>query len=467
MVAFAAACGRNQKPDGANTSASAERPPVAASSGRYTGAPTAASSAEAAPSPTPPSSFAGAKTAVLVNSDAAGCTSLHRDGWLQVTCAAETPARGRAIKATLKEGATDGSPELTPLADGRLQLVMPWQPAKRGLAALEFSNGNFELATNNATGAFRRMLPRAQGEACDKLAAETSAQLKKLREAESGPVRELDLKRFPKLGKCEIWRDDAWALELADVRGVGESVEREVSLTLNVTHVDPSGAVARAAWGPLVFAPGRVAISDVSLFDYDSDGAAEVIVRYEVLARGERAERRPQAHLPRVFTYKQKRVTPYAPAGLGGQGGAVAEQLEDDGRPDLGDYGPYVAWLGAGCGVGKCPDRIVGPRFYRRSLPNGGFDPNAPEVTAALQRACSRNQGALVSDVETVAGKSRTALNVACARVRGEPAEAVLATLNQAKSQICDDAADCPLLVALRGWAKIEPPRKLVLPSKD
>src|SRR5690606_27917840 len=330
---------------------SGDHAPIAATGGRYTGNPTAAASSAPAPSLTPPLSFNDAKAAVLVNSDAAGCTSLHRDGWVQVTCDAETLARGRAVKATLKEGGIEDQSELMPLPDGRLQLVLPWQPAKRALALLEFSKGSFELATNNATGAFRRMLPRPQGEACDKLAAETSARLKKLREAESGPVRQLDLKRFPKLGKCEIWRDDAWAFELADVRGVGESVEREVSLTLNVTHVDPSGAVARAAWGPLVFAPGRVAISDVSLLDYDSDGAAEVIVRYEVLARGERAERRPQAHLPRVFTYKQKRVTPYAPAGVGGQGGAVAEQLEDDGRPDLGDYGPYVAWLGAGCGV--------------------------------------------------------------------------------------------------------------------
>jgi hypothetical protein len=275
------------------------------------------------------------------------------------------------------------------------------------------------------------------------------------------------MKRFPKLGKCEVDGSDAWALAIKDVRAAGDSVDREVSLTLDVVHVDASGALAKAAWGPIGFAPAKLAISDLTLFDYDADKVAEVIVRHEVLARGERTARKPQATLPMVFTYKNKRVTAYAPAGTGVSGGTVAEQLESDTRPDLGDYGPYIAWLGLGCGAGKCPERVVGPRFYRRSLQDGGFDANAPEVTAALQRACSRNQGGLVSDVESVGGKTRTALNVACARVRGESSEAVLATLTQAKSKICGDASGCQLLTVLRDWAKAEPPLKLVLPRKE
>jgi hypothetical protein len=466
-----AGCGRRDKSpaEGAGAPASAtSSAPAAATSGRYTGNATAAPAVpERVVSATPPADFAGAKDVVLVNSDAAGCVGRQRDGWVQVTCEVETPARGRVIKAEMKEGFLGAAPARAPSADGRLQFELPWQAGKRGLAVIEFAKGTFEIATNNGGGRFRRMLPKPQAEACDEILRETSERLTKLRDAESGPVRGLDVKRFPKLGKCEISGDDAWALELADVRAAGESVEREVSLTLNVVHVDVNGKLAKAPWGPVLFAPAKLAISDASLFDYDGDQVSEVIVRYEVLARGEQSARKPQPKLPTVFTYKAKRVIAFQAAGTSGSGGTVAEQLEDDGRPDLGDYGPYVAWLGAGCGAGKCPERVEGPRFYRRSRPDGGFDGNAPEVTAALQRACSRNQGALVSDVETVGGKSRTALNVACARVRGETSEAVLTTLNQAKSQICGDAAECQLFSVLADWAKTEPPRKLVLPSKE
>lgn len=415
----------------------------------------------------PPALFQDAKDVVLVNSDAAGCKGRSRDGWVQVTCTAEAPGRGRLVRAEVEAGWVGATPGRVPGADGTLTLELPWFRGQHGAARIEGTEGVFRLEIHDDRGGFRRVLPQAQADACDQIAATFKQRMSELRAAESGPVRGLDVRRFPKLGVCEVAGSDAWALELAKVTAVGESVDREVSLSLNVVHVDGKGKLAKASWGPIAFAPGEVAFPDLMLFDYDDDKVSEVVVRHDVLARGESGARKPPAKLPVVFTYRNGRVSPFARLSPLASGATVAEYIDGDRRPDPGDYGPYVAWLGAGCGVGKCPDRVLGPRFYRRSLADGSFDANAAEVTAALQRACSRNQGGLISDVESVGGKTRTALNVACARVRGESAEAVLATLNQAKSQICGDAADCQLFSVLSTWAKTEPPRKLVLPSKE
>lgn len=472
LTALAVACGRSEKSDAdgarASTAGSASGSALTAATGeRNAGSIGTAASPTSRVSPTPPASFEAAKSVVLVRSDAAGCTGRQLDGWVQVTCDAETKGRGRLVQADVKEGGVGGEARLAPQPDGQLQFVLPWQRGKRALVGLEFAKAKFELAVNNAGGGFRRVLPKAQAETCDALARETNDRIAKLREAKVGPVRALDVKRFPRLGACEVEGEHAWALEVADIRAAGDSVEREVSLTLNVVHVDAAGKKQKTAWGPVAFAPGKLAMADVSVFDYDGDDVPEVILRHDVLARGELGARKPPAKLPMVFTFDNGRVVPYAPAGVAPLGGTAAEQLENDGRPDLGDYGPYLAWLGLNCGVGKCPERIVGPRFYRRSLPGGGFDANATEATASLQRACSRNPGGLVSDVETVGGKNRTALNVACARLRGESTETVLTALNQAKSQICGDASGCQLLSVLTDWAKARPPRNLVLPGKE
>lgn len=415
----------------------------------------------------PPPVFDDGSDVVLVNSDAAGCKGKSRDGWLQVRCAAEAPGRGRLVRAEVEAGWVGATPGRAPGADGTLTLELPWFPGQRGAARIEATDGVFRLETHDAGGGFRRVLPQAQADACDQLAAAFKQRMSELRQVETGPVRALDVRRFPKFGACEVAGADAWALDVAKVTAAGEGAEREVSLSLNVVHVDAKGKLAKAAWGPIAFAPGSVAFPDVMLFDYDDDKASEVVVRHDVLARGDKGARKALPKLPGVLTYRNGRVSPLAGLGLLPSGATVAEHIDGDKRPDPGDYGPYVAWLGLDCGIGKCPERVLGPRFYRRSLPDGSFDANAPEVTAALQRACSRNQGELVSDVETASGKTRTALNVACARVRGDSAEAVLSTLNQAKTQICGDAADCQLFSVLSTWAKTEPPRKLVLPRKE
>lgn len=415
----------------------------------------------------PPASFEGANGVVLVNSDNAGCTGVTRDGWIRVTCTAEAPGRGRLLSAIVEDGWVGAMPGRSPGPDGTLTLELPWFPGKRGAARIEGAEGGFRLETHDAKGGFRRILPQAQADACDELAAAFKQRLSELRQVESGPVQALDVRRFPKFGVCEVAGTDAWALEVAKLVATGESVQREVALTLNVVHVDGKGKLAKTALGPISFAPSGLAFPELMLFDYDGDRVLEVIVRHDVLARGDSPKRKALPKAPVVFTYHNGRVTPFKTLPPLSSGATLAEYIDADRRPDPGDYGPYLAWLGAGCGVGKCPERVLGPRFYRRSLEGGSFDANAPEVTAALQRACSRNQGGLISDVESVGGKTRTALNVACARVRGESAEAVLATLNQAKSQICGDAGTCQLLSILSDWAKTEPPRKLVLPSKE
>lgn len=421
------------------------------------------------PSPTPPTSFEGAKDVQLANDAATGCSAVHKDGWLRVACSPENPSGGKLLQISVFEdgGTNAGVRDVAVSQTEGASLVLPWQRNKRGLARLTWSDAVFEVETLPSGGGFRRVLPPAQAEACAKLKTAYDERMRALRKAETGPVRAVDVRKFPKLGECEAVGDHAWALEIKDVRAVGESVEREVALTLNVVHVAVDGAVSKAPWGPLTFAPTGLALPEFTLYDYDDDKSPELITRHDILKRGTRASQKPLSKLPSVFTYKNKRVVPYMPAGTLTTGGVAAENLESDPRPDIGDFGPFIAWLGVDCGVGKCPERIVGPRFYQRSLIDGAFDGAAPEVAAALQTACTRSRGALVGDVTDVGGKTRAALNVACARVRGESADAITATLNQDKTRICGDSPDCQLLNVLRAWAKAEPPLKLVLPNKE
>jgi hypothetical protein len=418
-------------------------------------------------SATPPAAFDDAKGVSLVNNQAAGCTGSAQAGWLQVKCNSANETGGLLLKAEIVEGDTAQTAgavtNVAPGADGGLKFVLPWQPKKRGLARIEWTDGVFELKTQGSSGGFRRVLPTAQNEACASLSRQHAERLATIRKSESGPVRASDIRKFPKLGECEAVGNDAWVLEVKELRAVGDGVKREVSLMLNVVHVAVDGALAKVAWGPLRFAPGQLAIPKVSLFDYDDDKSAEVILRHDVLARAEGATT-PLPKLPSVFTYKGKRVSPYGAAGLRVTGSVMAENLEPDQRPDIGDYGPFIGWLGLNCGAGRCPERVLGPRFYERSLIDGTFDGAAPEVSAALQSACSRSRGALVADVETVGGKTRTALNVACARVRGETTDVIMASLDREKSRICGAETQCQLYSLLSTWAKAEPPLKLVLP---
>lgn len=412
-------------------------------------------------SPEPPEVFTSGKHAALMNAVQAGCVGFVQTGWLEVSCEANA-GDGNVVKAelALPNGETQ---QITPNADGTLRLVLPWQPNRKATARLERSGAAFDLTVNGASGGFRRVLPVAQAEACAKLGTEHRDRLTLIRKQGVGTVRALDVRKFPKLGDCRSSGKDAWALEIKDLRATGESVEREVSLTLNVVHVAVDGTLTKAAWGPLAFAPGQLALPALSLFDYDGDGSAEAVIRHDVLAKGERSLGKPPGTLPAVFTLSNKRVVPYAKADKFTTGGVVAENLEGDERLDLGDYGPFIAWLGLNCGAGKCPERIVGPRFYRRSLPDGSFDGAASEARAALQTTCNRSRGPLVGDIEDATGKKRAALNVACARVRGESTESLLQALNQEKSRICGGAAACQLYSVLAAWAKAQPPFKLVL----
>lgn len=462
LATWAIACGRVDKRD---TAAS-----VSSTNGITTSGVAASSSAGgvgSAPSSSeqfslePPAEFAGGAQAALMNAGQAGCVGLTKAGWLEVSCEGNT-GDGNLVKASLAlpNGETK---EISPNADGTLRMLLPWQPHKQATARLERSRAAFDLTVNGTSGGFRRVLPAAQAEACAKLGNEHRDRLTLIRKQGQGSVRALDVRKFPKLGDCRASGKDAWALEIDELRATGESVDREVSLTLNVVHVAVDGKLTKAAWGPLVFAPGQLALPALSLFDYDGDGSAEAIIRHDILAKGERSLGKPPGTLPAVFTLSSKRVVPYAKADKFTTGGVVAEHLEGDERLDLGDYGPFIAWLGLNCGAGRCPERVVGPRFYRRSLPDGRFDGAASEARAALQTTCNRSRGPLVGDIEDATGKKRAALNVACARVRGESTESLLQTINQEKSRICGEASACQLHSVLAAWAKAQPPFKLVL----
>lgn len=418
----------------------------------------------------PPTSFDGAPVVPVSDSGLTGCVVRGVPGWAEVRCQEKNTEGGKLLAAHIERGAQPGAVvDIRPNADGTLTLVLPWLPAQRADVRFEWVDMIQELRLAVRGSRFSRVLPERQAEQCERFAKSSEQILAAIR-AKIGPlspaITPADVYRFPTLGECQLAGKSAWALSLEKLAASGEGANRAVVAMLALNHIDALGVVASAAYGPFEFAPEGLQLPPLMTYDYDSDGEAEVIIRQDILSRAVRAMTSPLPSIAAVFSFKQGRVAPYPPMDNLTGGGIVAEQLEPDGRPDVGDYGPFLAWLPAKCGRGECPQRIAGPRFFRRSLSNGGFSMQDDQVEQVIRNKCERTPRELVVQVRSASGKRQTAQNIACARVRGDSTEAILAQLNELKSEMCDDGqATCPLYVALAAWARATPPRAVVLPA--
>ena len=350
--------------------------------------------------------------------------------------------------------------EVTPNANGALEFVLPWQPGRRAKARVEWSDASYDLTIDAASGKMERVVRPAVRQACEQL-ERRHVQLVEGARSTQRPVTRRDVQHFPLLGRCEMAGDGAWALAVEELKATGEGRRRQVSVALSVVHVDQTGASTRAPHGTLAFSPGRLRVPPLMVYDYDADGSPELIIRYDILARPEGRRDAPLAARPPVFTYKQGKLAPYTPAGVASGGGVLAQQLDPDMRPDVGGYGPFMGWLGEDCGVGQCPERIVGPRFFRHSLPDGTFrtDERTDQV---LRRACSaRPERLFETPPRSAADKQRAAMSVACALVRGATGTSIAAELRANRTKLCEADSNCELLRTLLKWANSTPPRVL------
>lgn len=423
----------------------------------------AAPSTTPSPSPVaehPPPSFAAGRPISVANAGVAGCDSRALDGWLELKCRAYNPVGGKIVEAEVHE-APASTQKVLPESDGQLRVVLPWRSRHETTARIKWSDASYELQVDGQTGAMRRVETDAVRQACQALEQRHDTFLKEVR-AGSGAVTRDDVRRFPRFGRCVPAGQGAWALAARKVSASGEGAKREVVAELEVVHVDEAGALHSFPFAVLPFTPGGLSVPPLMVYDYDADAVPEVIIRYDVLRRPEGRRTSPLGAQPAVFTWSGNRVTAYGPAGKLGGGAVLVEHLDRDMRPDVGHYGPFLAWVGKECGVGSCPRRLVGPRFFSVSLPDGGFDAGDERATQVLSRSCSSASGAVVPEsLSSVADKQRLALNVACSVLRGASGGDVSRELKAGREKLCGAASECELLSTLLGWAKSTPPRTL------
>lgn len=203
--------------------------------------------------------------------------------------------------------------------------------------------------------------------------------------------------------------------------------------------------------GKLRVAPAGLELKPLQVYDFDDDGNDELIVSYEITALPGGAE---PPKLPVVWSFSDAGVAPYAKSPDVGLGAAGVEHLDFDMRPDIGGFGPFVAWLEPDCGVKDCPRRLTGPKLYHHSLPDGGFASADAATLAARKRACGKKPETVVVEVGGKLNAAQTAKNLVCARVLGAPSEPIVAELFEKKKLLCGEADTCPLRATLEGWAQ-------------
>ncbi|KYF88204.1 hypothetical protein BE20_23635 [Sorangium cellulosum] len=153
-------------------------------------------------------------------------------------------------------------------------------------------------------------------------------------------------------------------------------------------------------------------------------------------------------------------MSPYskAPSISGGLG---IEHLDFDMRPDIGSYGPFVAWLGADCGAKSCPPRVTGRKFFFRAEQDGSFSATAAGAKAALGRACGQEPAAIVAETGSGVNVAQTAKNLVCARVLGVARDALASELAAKRADLCGGATTCALSSTFEAWLDAELPAEL------
>jgi hypothetical protein len=85
-------------------------------------------------------------------------------------------------------------------------------------------------------------------------------------------------------------------------------------------------------------------------------------------------------------------------------------------------------------------------------MPDGSFSYGEASAKTAVERVCGKVKPILVEQAGTV-NPTRTAQNVACARLRGEATEGIVSQLKEKSNVLCKAAETCPLMEKLIGFA--------------
>jgi hypothetical protein len=420
----------------------------------------APAAAAATPASDAPASFANGAKESIDNAVGQGCEARSLQGWLEFVCRKRNGTGGHPVRATWpsETSSEDAGANEEVLADehGELKLKLPYSGDAARVVTIEWSDTRYVLRIQGASAKLEWTsggleLRRACAHVQDASKARIAEALKA---ASPGALSAVEASKLPRFGICQQAGFGSYALGLKTISAEGEGTARKLKALLEVIFVAENGSQRRADFGTFEFAPGGLSVSPLRVYDYDDDGKDELIVPYELtpLAGAEAAAP------PAIWSLTDTTMTPYANAPSIGPGGFAIEQLDFDMRPDLGDYGPYVAALGPDCGAKTCPPRVTGPRFFFHSLPDGKFSRDDAAAKAALKRACSKKPESLVSESGGSVNVAQTGKNIACALAWGAPPSAVSAELGQKRAALCGASESCPLFIEFGKWANAAPP---------
>lgn len=456
--------------------------------------------AGAAPGPTP-TSFADAPKVSVENAIGIGCEANAKDGWLQLFCYKRNSTGGRPVRAVFEtpalaasargevpqaaEGSAQGasasgelntapaqeaadSPagpseeelaarSVTPKEDGELVLLLPWVEGNHTKARVEWSDVVFDLVVEGTNGRLLRPENLPLRRACAKLSHELEELRTSGKQSKNG-LTPADVKKLSGFGQCQVSGAGAWALRLRALTPSGEGADRKLSADIEVLRLSAEGNLTSTPYGMVSFAPEGLEMPLPMIFDYDGDGTHEAIVRYDINKRAS-SDGAPLVPWASIFTMKDGKIVTYGPTPPAGS--LSVEQLDNDLRPDVAGYGPFLGWLAKGCGVSNCPDRVTGPRFFWRALPDGTFDQKDPVALAALQRACSQKPTGVVAVQGASANLKTTAMHVACARVWQVDSKTITDELTAQREKLCGGAEPCAAFDLLTQWANAAPPATL------
>ncbi|HET7544450.1 MAG TPA: hypothetical protein VFK05_31480 [Polyangiaceae bacterium] len=484
VVGSVVACSKSQPPGG----------PAPASTGNATAAVSAAASTPIAEAPkaeataaTPeaqkplgaaPASFKGGTKETIGEAVGLGCEATSLDGWLQLLCRKKNGTGGHPVRALVKggEGAaangrepSDGQPEagadaaqgeeLTANEQGELTLVVPYSGSEQRDVKIEWTDTAYTL---HVSGSKATLEWAASGvphrRACQQLLDESKANLAAAQKLEGeARLTTTEAARLPRFGVCQPGGLGSWALLLKSASGKGEGALRQHHLELEVVRVDVEGARKAARFGSVDVAPGGFELGALRAYDYDDDGRDELIVPYEIKATGGATPTFPAA----IWSFNDAGVSAYAKSPTV-NGGLGIEQLDFDMRPDFGSYGPFVAYLGADCGLKTCPGRVTGPKLYLHSMPDGSFTDRDDAARNALKRtACQNKPTTVVVEASGSVNLAQTAKNLVCAKAYGATSEALTTELGSKHATLCGEAATCPLATTFEAWSKLPLPVEL------
>lgn len=453
LLGLSIACSKNEPLVSATPSPSAGASAAPSEAVQSVNTPVASPAPVAAARSEAPASFAGGKKESIEGAVGLGCEAKSSEGFLELVCRKKNGTGGHPVQAVLN---TDTAEVVAADEHGELRITTPFRDGESRDITLEWSDTRYVL---HVAGASAKLEWGSAGldlrRACAKIAEETRAVQQAAQKPDAANrVLPSEAAKLPRFGVCQSAGFGSYALGLSALRGSSEGDVRQLHAELEVVRVSETGSVQRAPFASFDFSPGGLQIGPLQVYDYDDDGKDELIVGYELSAIPPGSD---VAHPASIWTWTDSGVSPFAQSPELAVAGVAIEHLDFDMRPDLGDYGAYIAYLRADCGPKQCPARLTGPRFFWHSLPDGGFSRSDAAAKAALKRACPKKPAGIV--VENVA---QTAKNLICARVFGLSSEDALAELGAQHERLCGDAGPCAYAAILEAWAKTQPPVSLV-----